>query len=238
MRKIKLFCLPYAGGSATAIYGRWKKYLHPQIECFPIELAGRGRRFAEPLYTTWKHAVEELFDLVKPHLDGSPVAFFGYSMGSILAFELAHKMKDWNEQDPVHLFLAARAAPNRQRNRPNIHHLPDRAFLDEVMKMGGTPEEILKHQELLHLFLPVLRADFKMTETYECPAKKVELHCDLSALGGVEDRISREDLLAWSSYTKGNTSVHLFDGSHFFIHEHTEGMIHLIHQKLLHPSLV
>lgn len=238
MRKTKLFCLPYAGGSATAVYGKWKKFLHPQIECFPIELSGRGRRFAEPLYNTWNHAVEELFEQMKPQLDSSPVAFFGYSMGSILAFELAHQMKDWNGQAPIHLFLAARAAPNRPNRRPPIHHLPDQAFLDEVLNMGGTPAEIMKHQELLHLFLPVLRADFKITETYECFPREGELLCDFSVLGGVEDRISVADLLAWSSCTKGDTSVHLFDGGHFFIHEHTEEIIHFIHQKLLYPSRI
>jgi medium-chain acyl-[acyl-carrier-protein] hydrolase len=155
-----------------------------------------------------------------------------------LVFELAHKMKDWTGQDPLHVFLAARPAPNRPRNRRNIHHLPDTEFLDEVMKMGGTPEEILKHQDLLHLLLPVLKADFKITETYEYCAKGTELHCDLSVLGGVKDSIGEEDLVAWSSYTSGKTSIHLFNGDHFFIHDHTDGIVHLIHQKLLRYSLI
>lgn len=232
MGKIKLFCLPYAGGSAT-IYRKWKEHLHPQIECVPIELAGRGLRFSEPLYTSWHQAIEDLFDRVKPYLDGSPVALFGYSMGSMLAFELAHKVKDWTGRDPQHVFLAARSAPDRQRKRRSIHHLPDAEFLDEVMKMGGTPDEIKKHKDLLHLFLPILRADFTIIETYECFPKETKLNCNFTVLGGAKDNIHNEDLMAWNAYTDGHTSLYQLDGDHFFIHHNMDQMIHLIHQKIL-----
>ncbi len=48
MSNTKLFCVPFAGGSA-ANFTAWKKYLHDSIELNPVELSGRGKRLNEPL---------------------------------------------------------------------------------------------------------------------------------------------------------------------------------------------
>ena len=42
----RLFCFPYAGGSA-AIYHHWSQLIHPQIAICPAYLPGRGARFSE-----------------------------------------------------------------------------------------------------------------------------------------------------------------------------------------------
>lgn len=47
MSKIKLICIPYAGGSAQ-VYKKWEKYIHSSVEVVPIELAGRGKRLLNP----------------------------------------------------------------------------------------------------------------------------------------------------------------------------------------------
>lgn len=230
MKKIKLFCLPYAGGSAT-IYEKWRKYLNPQIDLYPIELSGRGKRFTQPFYHSWDEAIHDTADQIKTHMDGSPVALFGYSMGSTFALDLAYKIKDWTDVGPQYIFFAARAAPHKQKNE-RIHHLPDDLFLNEVLKKGGTPKQILESQEMLDIFLPILRSDFRIIESYNNGNKSSKLSCDISVLGGTKDTIYDEDLLAWGDYTSGRTSLHKWEGGHFFIHDHTLSMIHLINEKL------
>ncbi|MBE7122183.1 thioesterase II family protein [Bacillus cereus] len=236
MKKIKLFCLPYAGGSAS-VYYKWKKYLHPQIDLYPLELAGRDRRFVEPLYASWNDALEDVSGFVKERLDDSPVALFGYSMGSVLAFELAHQIKEWTGQDPQHLFVAARAAPHNPQIRKLIHHLPDQKFLEEIIKIGGISEKIVESKELLHMFIPILRADFKMIESYEYCAKETKLYCDISVLDGVADDISNEGLTAWKVHTHGQTSVYKFIGGHFFIHNNINPIVDLINQTLFQSNI-
>ena len=91
MKKIKLFCFPYAGGSAAA-YNKWRQYLDKHIELRPVELAGRGRRIYDPLYQSIEEAVDDVYQLISPELAKGPYAFFGHSMGGIIAYELAYKI--------------------------------------------------------------------------------------------------------------------------------------------------
>lgn len=92
MTKIKLFCLPYAGGSSV-IFNSWKQYIDPSIELVPIELAGRGKRINEPLYNGVNDAVEDVFGLIKNKITDTPYALFGHSMGGMISYELAQKIK-------------------------------------------------------------------------------------------------------------------------------------------------
>ena len=85
MSKIKLFCIPYAGGGA-AIYKKWEQSLLPDIELVAVELAGRGRRSNEQLYKDVPAAVEDVYNCILPSImDGKPYAIFGHSMGAMLS---------------------------------------------------------------------------------------------------------------------------------------------------------
>jgi len=47
--KIKLFCLPCAGGSSS-LYSKWNRHIKSEIEVVSIELKGRGIRIDEDFY--------------------------------------------------------------------------------------------------------------------------------------------------------------------------------------------
>lgn len=105
MKKFKLFCFPYSGGSSV-IYEKWRKKLSPSIELIPIEYAGRGTRFATPLFENINDVVEDVFYAIKIHLDTtSHYSFFGHSMGALIAYELSHKLTQLNYTAPVHIFF-------------------------------------------------------------------------------------------------------------------------------------
>ena len=67
---------------------------------------------------------------------------------------------------PVHLFVSAGRAPQIPHRAPPIHALPDDEFLAELRRLNGTPRELLDHEELMEVMLPILRADFALYETY------------------------------------------------------------------------
>src|SRR3989337_1522600 len=115
MNTIKLFCFPYAGGSATA-FNNWKRYLSPSIKLLPVELRGRGRRVHEPLYRDMIDAVEDVFNIVSPEIGDCPYAFFGHSMGGSIAYNVAQMIQRANLPSPAHIFFSARKAPHINRD--------------------------------------------------------------------------------------------------------------------------
>src|SRR5262245_19608067 len=84
--KLRLFCLPHAGGAAS-LYRRWADALPPDIELNAVQLPGRENRFSEPPFVRWRPLVEALADGLASKLD-KPFALFGHSMGAMLGYEL------------------------------------------------------------------------------------------------------------------------------------------------------
>ena len=158
-----LFCLPYAGGSET-IYYKWKKHLHPSIQVVPIELKGRGKRFSEFFYESLEEAVDDIFENIKEKIVDDDFAIYGHSMGSLLAYELYYKIDELNFRKPKHIFFSGYKAPSIVREIENIYTLPNYDFMRKIMELGGTPEELMKNKELLQIFLPIIRSDFKILE--------------------------------------------------------------------------
>lgn len=231
MQRVKLFCLPYAGGSAM-VYSSWKKPMLPGIEVIPIELAGRGGKTDVPFYKNLaRDGIDDIFGQIDIHLDGSPFAIFGHSMGTLFAYEAGHRIKLETGQTPIHIFFSGRLAPHLKGANKMVHLLPDLEFQVEIMKLGGTPKELFEREELAKLFLPILRDDYRLVETYEFLNKSEPLDCDITVLWGTEDRYNREDAEEWRHYTKRQCHVEEFQGNHFFIHSHKQQVIDLVRKR-------
>jgi len=117
-------------------------------------------------------------------------AFYGHSMGAMIAFEAARRLRCMGVDGPAHLFVGACRAPRLASEREITYDLPEPEFIEELRRRGGTPTEVLGHEELLHLLLPLLRADFAVIETYSY-AEGPPLDCPLTAFGGLEDEGGR-----------------------------------------------
>ena len=231
MGKIKLFCLPYEGGAAAS-YREWK-YIGLNIEGQAVELAGHGRRLRDPCYDSIDEAVEDVLSTMEKDIREGPYALFGHGMGSLIAFELAHRIRKANLPGPVHIIFSGRVAPQVPRDRQKeIHRLPEEEFKIALQEMDGAPKEFFEHQEFLTLFLPVLRSDFRLTETYVYIEKDASLDCDITVLGGEEDDITKEDLEAWRSQTRGLCDIHYLRGGRFFIHDYREDVLKIIRDAI------
>ena len=212
---LRLFCFPYAGSGAIA-FRSWSDGLPQTVEVYAIELPGRGTRMKEPLYTKMPPLVEAIAPALLPKLD-KPFAFFGHSMGAILAFECSRLLRQKYGLLPVYLFVSGRNAPQVPDPDPPIHDASKAAFIEELRRFNGTPEAVLKSSELMELLLPVLRADFEVLETYTYVEQK-PLECAIAAFGGTEDVKTRVDYLeAWAKQTTGSFSLHKLPGDHFFL---------------------
>lgn len=229
---VKLFCLPYAGGSA-AIYHQWKKYLDSNIQLCPLELAGRGKRFLEPHYDSIFNAVDDIYEQISDNLDDGPYAFFGHSMGALLSYELARKFCTSSHVKPVHLIVSGKNPPHISEAPKMYHALPENEFINKILRMGGTPPEVFQHQELLNLIIPLLRSDFRIFETYEFSEDQCELNCGITVFyGAADEEISAEKMAEWRKYTRSDYQIRCFDGGHFYINEHMEAVVGMINTIL------
>ncbi|MEO1103253.1 MAG: alpha/beta fold hydrolase [Pseudomonadota bacterium] len=232
-RPKRLFCLPYAGGSAAA-YARWRNTVDPRIDLVPVQLPGRGARIREKPIDRIDTLARQLADAMTSRLD-RPFALFGHSMGSVLAFETARALRHAGAPMPSALFVSARRGPQTISNRPPLHSLPDTELVARLHALGGTPAAVLEDEEMLRLMLPVVRADLKAAETYE-PSPEPPLGCPIHAFGGRQDQISEDALSAWSAVTTRGFALTMFDGGHFFLSEHSGAMLAIMADALIGAS--
>lgn len=178
--------------------------------------------------------VEALAEAMLPYLD-MPFILFGHSLGARVAFEVARALrKSWGIE-PHHLIVAASRGPHTPEPRP-LHHLPDKALITELKRFSRTPQAVLTNPELTGLFLPMLRADFTVDETYRL-RESSPLHCPITAFGGRSDpETTRDELITWSRYTSSCFTLKMVDGDHFFILKNKENLLSkiatLIHEEV------
>jgi medium-chain acyl-[acyl-carrier-protein] hydrolase len=205
----RLFLFPYAGGGPPA-FSKWSAELPNTVEVWTAHYPGRGSRYNEPPIKEFAIMVDELYQAIQSLLD-KPFAFFGHSMGGLIAFELARKLPQLHI-----LFVSACGAPHMPDPHPPIHTLPKDGFVKSLQELNGIPAEILNNTELMELILPSLRADFEVVENYQYTSGN-RLACPIIAFGGLEDpRVGRERLEGWALHT-GNFKSQYFPGDHFFI---------------------
>lgn len=231
VRGMKLFCLPYAGGS-RAIYYKWKKKIDSNIQLEPIELKGRGTRYGEGWYSNFEDAVNDIYFNMKQKIVDDEYAIFGHSMGSLLAFELYYKIIENGGRIPKHIFFSGYKAPHCPRIKKQIHTLPNDEFMSEVLKLGGTPIEVVQNDELCEWVTPILKNDFRILELYKYNKKSTPIKCDITILNGNKDTITFEELNGWKMHSAKNTRIFTFEGSHFFINNNMDEIINLIENTL------
>jgi len=178
--------------------------------------------------------IDTLAPALLPYLD-MPYAFFGHSMGSLISFELARYLRQIGHHlQPIHLFVAARRAPQLPDPDPPTYSLPEQEFIQELRRLQGTPEEVLQNIELLQVLLPLLRADFALCETYHY-TEETPLQCAISALGGLQDTdISHDALTAWRKQTTGLFKSRFFAGDHFFLYKDQRNLLQTLSLDLFH----
>lgn len=231
---VRLFCFPYAGGGASVFAG-WMSRLPQDIEVCPVQLPGRENRLSEPPLTSAGEAARLAVEALAPYFD-MPFAFFGHSLGALVAYESAQVLRRAGGAQPRHLIVSAHRAPHLPLRIEPMWPLPEADFRRRLVELNGTPKEVFQHEELLKLILPLLRADFRLAETYTRSADDEPLDCSIAVFGGRQDTdVPEEDLEAWSEMTRGSCEVKMLDGDHFFIHSQAAELMRDVSRILAGP---
>jgi surfactin synthase thioesterase subunit len=213
---LRLVCLPYAGGAASA-YFAMAKALAPDVEVLAIQYPGRQDRSTEPVLTS----VLELADGVVQALDDDldrPVAVFGHSMGALVAYESVKRLEAAGVS-PRMLFASGCGAPQRER-RETVHTGSDEDVLADVRYLAGTELQLLDDDDF-KLFLPMIRGDYQAVETYAW-AQHPPLSTPIRVLIGENDpKVSLDDASAWRDHS-GDFAVQPYPGGHFFLNSRQE----------------
>ena len=213
---LRLFCLPYSGASAMA-YSRWRRSLPEWLQVRPLELPGRGMRMDEPLQSDIRRLASQLADEISAELD-RPYALFGHSLGGLLAFELAHALRERGLPEPLALFASATAGPARRDVSEYAVAKTDAQLIARLRELNGTQEEVLANAELMQLMLPILRADFLLCGSFSHDQRS-PLPVPIHVFGGKQDSVRAGQLLDWQIDTSSVFSLDLFEGHHFFLVE-------------------
>ena len=227
--RIRLFCIPYAGGGPQ-IFQKWTDYLPADVEICSLLLPGRGKRLMDPAFRELMPLVEEATEAVLPLVD-VPYAFFGHSMGALVGFELARGLRKRGCKPPLHLFVSGCFAAHIPDPHP-MHHLPEKEFVDQVRSLNGVPQEVLENEELMELILPSLRADFTATETY-LHREEPPLTCPITAFAGSRDPLATKEFVEeWRIHTTARFTTRVLPGDHFFLHSQQPLLLSMIAAEL------
>ncbi|HTI08723.1 MAG TPA: thioesterase domain-containing protein [Puia sp.] len=235
MKKIHLYCLPFAGGSKYS-YREYETMAPAFLQIICLEYPGRGQRIKDPFIADLHAIVDDLYQQIKPTLDKNEYGIYGHSMGGIIGYLLTRKIIDKGHRPPLHLFVTGACAPSAPgRGKKKYHLLNKPQFLEEVKKLKGLPDEILDNEDTLDFFEPILRADFRASETYlHHPREPLEI--PFTVITGTEEDIETEDILLWQRETNLPVDFKKMPGEHFFIFRHVKTIIHIISVKLFSYS--
>jgi medium-chain acyl-[acyl-carrier-protein] hydrolase len=227
---VRLCLFPCAGGSASS-YQEWTADVPSFLDTFAIQLPGRANRFLEEPLKTLPPICQALCDELEQFAT-MPVAFFGHSLGALIAFDVCRELRRRKQRLPIHLFVAGRAAPQVPARKRPIRDLPDAEFLGELNRMGGIPPEIQENTELMDLLTPILKADITLHETYSL-APEPRLACPITAFGGVSDAdVTLDDVRGWQEQTEAGFFFHEVEGGHFFVNAERKKLIQIITARL------
>jgi 3-oxoacyl-(acyl-carrier-protein) synthase/surfactin synthase thioesterase subunit len=217
--KLRLFCFPFAGGSSE-VYRKWAPVLPPGVELQMIAMPGRDHRSGEQPELRLRTVISNLVDGFQKFNDGVPFAFYGHSMGGMVAFEFANALKQKFNIQPLALVVGGSWPPHLyplmfESRRLSI--MTDNSFIENLRQWGGIPDS--ENLDLIDIKkqLPLLRADFVIMEDYKYN-QGTHLNCPIYAFGAEHDEQNVKLLPEWKVLTRAGFYIETFAGhGHFFI---------------------
>lgn len=231
MKKINLFCFPFAGGNKYS-YREYEQVLPSFLNLIPVEYPGRGARSKEPFITNMDELIDDLYARICHTIDEADYAFYGHSMGGVVAYFLIRKIIDRRHRMPLHLFITGTTGPSAvSREEKKRHLMGEREFIDEIKELDGCPEEVLQNKELWDYFEPVLRADFAVSEAfsyvYDDP-----FDIPMTVITGAEEDMEATDIHLWQQETTCTVDFRQMPGKHFFILKYPHEVVQIIAEKI------
>ncbi|MEU0399888.1 alpha/beta fold hydrolase [Streptomyces sp. NPDC006197] len=223
--RARVVLFPHGGGSAS-YYRSWAAAVPWDIEFLACQYPGREDRYSEPSPADIQSLAAALAD--GPPVDGPqlPTILFGHSMGAVVAYEVARRISA-DGDPPQGLVVSGHPAP--ALTRPGRVHLgSDEELVEELRRTEATHLDLLDNPSFIQAFLPVIRSDYRLSETYR-PLPGPRLNVPVTVLYGDRDpEILPREAEAWSEVTEGPCEVRVFEGGHFYLEEHRDPVVELL----------
>jgi surfactin synthase thioesterase subunit len=224
---ITLYCLPCAGASAT-MYLRWRRLLPEWIRIEPLELPGRGVRLGEDVLRDYASLVSCLVRAFVPH---APYAFFGHSMGALLAYGMTQEILRAGRPGPISLLLSASASPTRQDGARYANRGDRASLVEDLRRQGGTSAAVFDSDELLDMTVDLLAADYAVCASF-VHAPRDPLTMPIHVFGGRNDEIRAQRILTWAEAGVAAFTADWFEGGHFFLRQQEEAFLKMLVRRL------
>ncbi|MFC9293569.1 thioesterase II family protein [Streptomyces sp. NPDC057011] len=227
---VRLFCFPHAGGAAST-FTPLSRELSGSVDVLAAQYPGRqDRRREEPVADIGRLA-DALADAVLVQAEEEPYAFFGHSMGAVLAYETARRIVRRQAAGPLRLFLSGRGAPAatpdaRDRLRT------DADIIAAIRSLGGTAPKAVEDPELRAMVMPALRADYRAIGAYAWePGEPLDIPFTV-LIGDSDPVVGVAEADAWRDFTTAPASTKVFAGGHFYLDAHIEEVARTVTEAL------
>ncbi|MGP3972312.1 thioesterase II family protein [Streptomyces sp. 6N223] len=231
----RLLCFHHAGGAASA-FGDWQRRLGPHVTVLPVQLPGRERRAADPRFTDIDALVTDLDRSLEPALDG-PFAFYGHSMGALVAYRLALLRAQRGRSLPNRLMVGAYPPPHLRAPITEALRLTDQELTQWLGGIGGMSELVMRYPDWVRAALELTRDDLRVCQSHDPATAARPLSCPIDVFAGRDDPLLPLDrVYGWERHTTVGCRVHPMPGGHFFIQESADVFLRTI-GSLLFPAL-
>jgi len=214
LKRVTLFCLPFAGGTAS-VFKTLPESLGVIARMVPLELPGRGLREAEATPKTVDAMVADISAQIDAEGE-APYAIFGHGLGARLAYLVACRRRAENRPEPLLLILAGEGPPEVAPWRSGLSGLPEDEFLKAAVAAGAYPEEMLKlTSRMAETVGPPLRADLRAFDAFD-PPNAAPLSCPMLVILAGRDVVTKREADRWSRRTTGRFEMKVIPGVQFF----------------------
>lgn len=222
-----ILSFPFAGASAQ-VFNCFQQYIPGDFNLSAVQYPGRGTLIDKPLIYKINDMIHFLQkDIMSCFTRYQSIWIYGHSLGALIAYEmLSFLYRNKMRIEKCVLNIGACPSPSQIYTQEKIHHLPDNKFLEKLVKGNGLQKEFTSNKSLIEMYLPILRADFTMYETYHSVYSKEPLPIPIKVFAGKEDSgVHIKDLDDWNKLTASSYELTTVSGDHFFLNDQAEHII-------------
>ncbi|MBO8188127.1 thioesterase II family protein [Streptomyces spirodelae] len=221
---LRLFCFHHAGAGALT-FARWRRGFEPGVCVLPVRLPGRETRLREPRITDARRLLDDLEAQLGPLLE-QPYALYGHSLGALVAYRFAQRVRHAGRPAPVLVGLGACPPPHLPTPLTDQSELPDAALLAALNRYGTLPSYLFERPHWLRTLLSTMRDDLRLAASLRAVGGAADtgrdepLDCPVHAFAGTRDEAAPLAAVAqWRDWTRGPFAAHAVPGGHFFVRD-------------------